>query len=231
MVKALEHVSLLAALGAHVIAARPVAVQALAAPSRAKRQQAAAQQSAAEPHAAVPAHSLGTPPRAPLASPLSTLWLTLPLLAAFLLHKLHAALTSKRCVCALAGSHLLAGSAPRPCAELLPARLSVFRAPSTFSPSSRLTLARPPACSAPAQQQLARGSDPAAAARLLRLEALAQQQQQGLDVLGKQAEKLRARMRLLSHDLTTPLKQVGTLRSACGGKQGRRMRNVRGGCG
>jgi hypothetical protein len=47
-----------------------------------------------------------------------------------------------------------------------------------------------------------------ASARLLRLEASQKQQQQGLDVVGKQMEKLHTRVRLVKRDLTGPLKEA-----------------------
>ncbi|GAB4821313.1 hypothetical protein N2152v2_008359 [Parachlorella kessleri] len=82
------------------------------------------------------------------------LWLTLPLLAAYLFHKLHSFLS---------------------------------RQDRRHDPQG--------------------GLDVAAAARLLRLELVAGEQQQSLAGMGRQVEKLRGRVRLVSQDLTLPLKE------------------------
>ena len=52
------------------------------------------------------------------------------------------------------------------------------------------------------------GHDAAAAARPLRLESVAAQQQQSVEGMSRQVEKLRGRVRLVSQDLTLPLKEV-----------------------
>lgn len=88
MAKALEHLSLAVALGAH--AAAILQQQQLALPQAAAPARQAARREAGQVVMAAPS------PQPALSRPVGGVWLTLPLLVAFLFHKLHAALTSPR---------------------------------------------------------------------------------------------------------------------------------------